>query len=474
MSTAAEFRRWLVREHGAPQDVLELGKSVIPPATDGEMVIDVEACALNFADDLLCRGKYQEKPPLPFTPGLEFAGIVVDATPGARHERGDRVVGSALLPYGALAERCRARVDDAYRLPADIPAVDAVAMHVTYQTCWFALHRRARVQPNDTVLVHAGAGGVGSAAIQLAKAAGARVITTAGGPDKVARCVELGADLAIDHRTDDFVVAVNEATGGLGRRHRARSRWAATPSSARVTASRGKAASWWSARRAARYFSAPTNHVMVKNYSVVGVHWGGYLTRNPELVRGAHDDLMRLHRAGVVKPLVSSVVPSKPPARRWSNWPKVARSARPWSNSDADAGAAVGRGAVDRVGQHVGAQRFTEVGVGGAPFLHRVDERRIRMALLDAACGQLGGQGLAREHALRPTGARPSHRTEHVALEREVGPLAEHLDAAQARSLEHVVPDRRERGQSAVLEHQAGDERVLDARRGRGTRPSGR
>ena len=81
-----------------------------------------------------------------------------------------------------------------YRLPAEVPAVDAAAMHVTYQTCWFALHRRARVQPNDTVLVHAGAGGVGSAAIQLAKAAGAVVITTAGGAAKVERCLELGAD----------------------------------------------------------------------------------------------------------------------------------------------------------------------------------------------------------------------------------------------------------------------------------------
>jgi NADPH:quinone reductase len=308
VSTTAEFRRWFVREHGAPQDVLELGQSAVPPATDGEMVVEVEACALNFADDLLCRGKYQAKPPLPFTPGLEFAGVVVDASPGARHDPGDRVVGSAQLPYGALAERCRARVDDAYRLPADIPAVDAVAMHVTYQTCWFALHRRARVQPNDTVLVHAGAGGVGSAAIQLAKAAGARVITTAGGPDKVARCVELGADLAIDHSTDDFVVAVNEATGGLG------ADIVLDPVGG-DTFERSRHCIAWEGRilvvgaAGGTYFSAPTNHVMVKNYSVVGVHWGGYLTRNPELVRGAHDDLMRLHRAGVVKPLVSRVVP---------------------------------------------------------------------------------------------------------------------------------------------------------------------
>lgn len=302
-----EVRRWLVREHGAPADVLELGASVVPPADGDQLVIDVEACALNFADDLLCRGKYQVKPPLPFTPGLEVAGVVVDASPGARYGPGDRVVGAAQLPYGALAERCQARADDVYRLPAEVPAVDAAAMHVTYQTCWFALHRRARVQPNDTVLVHAGAGGVGSAAIQLAKAAGAVVIATAGGPAKAERCVELGADIAVDHRTDDFVAAVNEATGGLG------ADIILDPVGGE-TFERSRHCIAWEGRilvvgaAGGTYFSAPTNHVMVKNYSVVGVHWGGYLTRNPELVRGAHDDLMRLYRSGVVKPLVSRVV----------------------------------------------------------------------------------------------------------------------------------------------------------------------
>ena len=93
-----EVRRWLVREHGAPADVLELGRTGVPAAHDDQLVIDVEACALNFADDLLCRGKYQEKPPLPFTPGLEMAGVVVDAPPGARYGRGDRVVGPPNCP----------------------------------------------------------------------------------------------------------------------------------------------------------------------------------------------------------------------------------------------------------------------------------------------------------------------------------------------------------------------------------------
>ncbi len=303
-----EVRRWLVHEHGAPAEVMELRASVVPPAADDELVIDVEACALNFADDLLCRGKYQEKPPLPFTPGLEVAGVVIDAPAGARYGPGDRVVGAARLPYGALAERCRARVDDVYRLPAEIPAVDAAAMHVTYQTCWFALHRRARMQPNDMVLVHAGAGGVGSAAIQLAKAAGARVIATAGGAGQ-------GRSLRRVGRRHRDRPPHRRLRRGRERSHRMA--WAPTSSSTRSAVTRFEKSRHciaWEGRilvvgaASGTYFSAPTNHVMVKNYSVVGVHWGGYLTRNPELVRGAHDDLMRLYRSGVVKPLVSSVV----------------------------------------------------------------------------------------------------------------------------------------------------------------------
>jgi NADPH2:quinone reductase len=305
---SAAVRRWLVREHGPPADVLELHHGPVPPADETEVVIDVSACALNFADDLLCRGTYQEKPPVPFSPGLELAGVVTDAGPTSRHSVGDRVVGSARLPFGALAERAKARSDDVYHLPDGVSAVDAVAMHVTYQTCWFALHRRARVQPGDTLLVHAGAGGIGSAAIQLGKAAGARVIATAGGAEKVDRCGTLGADVSIDYQRDDFVAVVKELTDGLG------ADIILDPVGGE-TFERSRRCIAWEGRilvvgaASGGYFSAPTNHVMVKNYSIVGVHWGGYLTRNPELVRGAHDDLMRLYRAGTVKPLVSRVAP---------------------------------------------------------------------------------------------------------------------------------------------------------------------
>jgi NADPH2:quinone reductase len=305
----ADVRRWIVREHGAPADVLEIDQAGVPrPGDDATVVIDVEACALNFADDLLCRGTYQEKPPLPFTPGLELAGVVVDAGPGSRHLIGTRVAGSARLPYGGLGERCHAHAADVFPVPDDVPAVDAAAMHITYQTCWFALHRRARLQRDETLVVHAGAGGIGSAAIQLGKAAGARVVATAGGAEKVEHCRRLGADLAIDHRAEDLVAVVNDFTSGRGAEVILDPVGGDTfEASTHCIAWEGRIVVVGAA--SGTYHAARTNHLMVKNYGVLGVHWGGYRTRNPELVRGAHDDLMRLYRSGVVAPLVSRVVP---------------------------------------------------------------------------------------------------------------------------------------------------------------------
>jgi NADPH:quinone reductase len=302
------MRALLVRGHGEPAEVLRLTRDrAVPAPGPGEVVVRVEACALNFADDLLCRGTYQEKAALPFTPGLEVAGEIVATGAGAAHEVGSRVAGSTRLPHGGLAEYAVAGDEDIFAVPDVVPAVDAAAMHVTYQTAWFALRRRAGLRPGETLLVHAGAGGAGSAAIQLGKALGARVVTTAGGAEKVELCRRLGADLAVDHRSEDFVSIVKETTNGRG---------------ADVifdpvggdTFERSRRCIAWEGRllvigaAGGRYFDAPTNHILVKNYSVVGVHWGGYRTRAPDLVARAHAELVDLHAAGAITPLVSQVV----------------------------------------------------------------------------------------------------------------------------------------------------------------------
>lgn len=298
------MRAWSVHRHGDPGEVLVLGEAPVPEPVEDQVLVAVRACALNFADDLLCRGTYQEQPPLPFTPGLEVAGEVVAAGPAATHPLGSRVAGSTLLPHGGLAERCLARSADVFPVPDGLDDVTAAAMHVTYQTAWFALHRRAGLRAGETLVVHAAAGGTGSAAVQLGVVAGATVIATAGGPDKVARCRELGAHLVVDHRTRDFVAAVLELTGGRGAD-------VVLDPVGGETFTRSTRCIAWEGRllvvgaAGGSYAAARTNHVMVKNYSVIGVHWGGYRTRHPELVAAAHDELTALAVEGRIAPLVS-------------------------------------------------------------------------------------------------------------------------------------------------------------------------
>jgi NADPH2:quinone reductase len=303
------MRAWRAQRHGDPAAVLTLETGVDLPAPTGDQVeIAVEACALNFADDLLCRGTYQERPGLPLTPGLEVAGTVVAAGPEASYASGDRVAGSPLLPHGGLAERCLARSADVFLIPDDLPALTAAAMHVTYQTGWFALHRRARLEAGETLLVHAGAGGVGSAAIQLGKAAGATVIATAGGTAQGAVCRELGADLVVDTTGEDFVEATLELTDGRG------ADVVFDPVGGETFLRSTKCIAWEGrilviGAAGGRYADARTNHVMVKNYAVLGLNWGGYRPRRPELVRTAHDELVALCRKGLIDPLISEVVP---------------------------------------------------------------------------------------------------------------------------------------------------------------------
>ena len=205
------MRAWRVTEHGAPLDVLRLDADAPRPEPTGEQVaVDVAACGLNFADTLLCHGTYQERPPLPFTPGMEVAG--------RRADTGERVVALPALPAGGLAERCVAAATDCWPIPDGVDDVAAASMVITYGTAWVGLFHRGDLQPGDTVLVHAAAGGTGSAAVQLAHAAGARVLATAGGAAKVATARDLGADEAWDSRADgfDLVATVRAATDERG------------------------------------------------------------------------------------------------------------------------------------------------------------------------------------------------------------------------------------------------------------------
>lgn len=291
------MRAWRVHEHGEPEGVLRLDDVPEPEPGPGEVVVEVAAAALNFPDILLCRGQYQERPALPFTPGVELAGTV----------DGKRVLGAPRMGAGALAERTVAPSATLYPVPDGMPWTAAAALHITYQTGYLALHTRAALRPGETLLVHAGAGGVGSAAVQLGKAAGARVVATAGGADKVKVLHELGVDLAIDYTTEDFVEAVKDFTDGRG------ADVVYDPVGGDVFDRSTKCIAFEGRLLVIGFTSgripeARANHVLVKHYSVVGVHWGLYNRRRPEVPRAIHDRLCELYVEGLVDPLVSEVV----------------------------------------------------------------------------------------------------------------------------------------------------------------------
>ncbi|WP_406166121.1 NADPH:quinone oxidoreductase family protein [Streptomyces sp. NBC_00996] len=293
------MQAWQVHELGEPSEVMQLQEVERPQPGEGQVLVKVRAANVNFPDALMCRGHYQVRPPLPFTPGVEICGETED---------GRRVLANPALPYGGFAEYAVA--DAAALLPAPdaLDDAEAAALHIGYQTGWFGLHRRAALEAGETLLVHAAAGGVGSAAVQLGKAAGATVIGVVGGAEKAAVARELGCDVVIDRRSDDVVAAVKEATGGRG---------AdviydpvggeAYTQSAKVVAFEGRIVVVGFA--SGTIPSPGLNHALVKNYSILGLHWGLYNTKNPKLVQHCHEQLTELAARGAIKPLVSERVP---------------------------------------------------------------------------------------------------------------------------------------------------------------------
>jgi NADPH:quinone reductase-like Zn-dependent oxidoreductase len=209
------MKAWQVPELGEPRDVLRLAEVPDPVPGPGQVLVRVLAAAANFPDVLMCRGGYQVRPPLPYIPGIELCGEVVAAGPEVTGVApGDRLIGGPI--GGAFAELTLMNAATALPAPDGLDDAEAAAFFVTYQTGWFGLHRRARLAAGETLLVHAAAGGVGSGAVQLGKAAGARVIGVAGGERKAEAARALGADVVIDRNTQDFVEVVKGVTEGRG------------------------------------------------------------------------------------------------------------------------------------------------------------------------------------------------------------------------------------------------------------------
>jgi NADPH2:quinone reductase len=303
------MKAWVVRTLGRP-DQMSLETLEPPAAPDGLVRIQVRAAAVNFFDLLMIGGTYQAKPELPFVPGAEVAGVVQAAPEGSGFKPGDRVLAGVTqdgLVRGGYTEITHADPDATVGIPDGMPFPEAAAFFITYQTGWFGLHRRAGIRQGDVVLVHAGAGGVGSAAIQLARAAGARVVATAGGPEKVEVCRQLGADVAVDYSSEDFVEAVKQFTGGRG------ADIVYDPVGGDVFDRSTKCIAFEGrivivGFTSGRIPTAAANHMLIKNYSVVGLHWGLYRQRAPHLIPECTRELFELYSAGKIKPYVSRQV----------------------------------------------------------------------------------------------------------------------------------------------------------------------
>lgn len=210
-------RAWQVVRHGRPSEALELVTLPPPQPGPGELLVRTAASVCNYNEVDGCHGRYLTvDPPLPYTLGMEFVGTVVGGGPGAEAWMGRRVMGTGTGAIGAHAELAVGPADMAFDVPPGLDDVEAAAFFFPFHLAHLGLHERGRLEPGETVLVHAAAGGVGSAAVQLAAAAGARVIATAGGPDKLALARRLGAEVTIDYRSGSFADAVLEATDGRG------------------------------------------------------------------------------------------------------------------------------------------------------------------------------------------------------------------------------------------------------------------
>jgi NADPH2:quinone reductase len=279
-----------------------------PEARTGQVVVKVHSAALNFPDILLIAGKYQVKPPLPFSPGLEVAGTIDSVGPGVTgFAPGQRVL--AQLSMGGFAEFAAAPVESVQAIPDAMTDDEAAAFPLVYQTSYFALVVRGAMQKGETVLVHSAAGGVGLAAVQIARALGAgKIIGTAGSDQKLDVIRQNGADLALNYQAEDFVEIVKRETNGRG------ADLIYDPVGGEVGQRSTKCIAFEGRLLIVGFTSGAfsnfvSNHILIKNYSIVGVHWGLYRQHNPAKIAEAWRALWDLHNAGRIKPLVGRRYP---------------------------------------------------------------------------------------------------------------------------------------------------------------------
>lgn len=293
-------------EFGEPGAVLAVREVARRELADGEIRIAVEAVGLNFLDVTMCRGNYPAVENPPVTPGVEVSGRVIEAGAGAESLLGRAVLACPALPNGALGEEVIIDAALAVPRPEWMDAVTAATLPVTYQTAWFALER-ARLEPGDTILITAGAGGVGTAVIQLARARGLTVIAAAGGAEKVALCIAQGADVGIDYRVEDVADVVQAVTAGRG--VQAVIDPVAGPMTEVAMRSLAIEGRLVLVGAAGGELVLDPFRLMALNIDVVGLSWGSrYPWAFPERVADVYTHLFGLIESGAISPVIDRVV----------------------------------------------------------------------------------------------------------------------------------------------------------------------
>lgn len=300
-------RALVCREHGLP-DKLDLTSDwSVPELGENDVLVRVKAAGLNFPDVLIIQGKYQFQPDLPFVPGGECAGVV-EAVGSAvtRWQVGDEVIQMGM--WGGFAEQLVVNENALLPKPKRLAMIEAAGIGITYFTSYHALVQRANIQPGETLLVLGAAGGVGSTAVELGKALGARVIAAASTDEKLDFCRELGADEVINYSTESLKDRIKELTDGRG----VDVVYDPVGGDFSEQAIRGMA---WNGRFLVVGFASgpipkiPLNLTLLKGCSIVGVFWGRFSTEEPETHQANIDTLWSWFEEGRIKPVVTDVFP---------------------------------------------------------------------------------------------------------------------------------------------------------------------
>ena len=299
---------WLC-ENPVGVDALTWKEIPTPTPQKGEVLIEIQAASLNFPDLLIVQNKYQMKPELPFVPGSEYAGIIRAVGEGVTHLQVGQAV-ACLSGTGGFGTHTIAPAKLCMPLPAGFPAVDAAAFIMIYATSHHALIDRAQLKAGETVLVLGAAGGVGTSAIQVAKAVGARVIAAASTDEKCALCTSIGADATINYSRENLREAIKTLTDGKG------PDVIYDPVGGDFAEPAFRSIAWRGRYLVVGFASGPIpalpfNLALLKGASIVGVFWGDYSRREPQANAAMMAELAQWYAQGKIKPVIDSTMPMK-------------------------------------------------------------------------------------------------------------------------------------------------------------------